>query len=838
MPRKPMLWIFGLLLMMLIALPTAAQTETPIAFGETVGGTLTVQAPSAVYRFEGRADDTVTITLESDEFDAFLTLLGPDGAELARDDDGAGGQNAGITAFVLPADGAYSILVDSYNRISTGSYRLTLSGDSVAPSPAPDATLTPAATPQPVTALPIQAGDSVSGTLTREAAAAYTFSGLAGELFTITLTSDDFDAFLTLQDAAGNVLTTDDDRAGNFNARIEAFALPADGDYTIIVGSYRSDSAGEFTLTLERAAVQDGPTPTPTAAPMTDEPAGLRLDMGATAAGSLAAGSPTARYTFNGRAGQVVTITLVSTAFDAYLSLENADGMTLAADDDGAGGSDARIAAFTLPADGLYTIVVGSYTNMESGDFTLTLEEAGEAPPPTPTATMLPTVTPLQPDTPTPTGIVEPTFTPTATPPAPVTDEPASGGISIGQTVSGALTDAAPSAAYSLEGRAGELVSIGLSSDDFDAYLRVLDPSGLELASDDDGGSGLNARIALLQLPADGTYTILAESLNGDTGSYTLVVSAVTIQPIEYTQVVEGTLADESVTIYRFRGQQGDVITLSADSNTFDAYLSLLQPDAANLPLAEDDDSGGSRNALIGPYTLLTTGDYFIAVRSYDDGSGPYTLRLSRATLMPIAYGEVALGEFSSETRALYYSFEGQRGDVIGIRVDSGGTLDTLLSMRGPDNIEVIFDDDGGSGFDPEVNRLMLTQDGRYSLLVKPFLPDETGRVTIALQRQVPLSLDQGAQRIQLNEKRSTDVLTFNGTAGANVRLVVRILADAASAPIITVTQGGITLATADATNVSALTLEFIVPEAGPVSVQVSDANFSRVTLELSLEGE
>lgn len=834
MPRNPMLLIFGLLLALLAALPAAAQTETPITLGETVTGTLTLQSPSAAYRFEGRADDVLTITLESDDFDAFLTLLGPDGTELSSDDDGAGGQNARITAFVLPADGFYTILVDSYNRISTGSYRLALAGVSASPSPAPTATLMPTATP-PAEAQRIQAGDSLSGALTRQMpAAAFVFSGSAGEVFTITLTSDDFDAFLTLQDAAGNVLATDDDRAGNFNARIEAFALPADGDYTILASSYNGAGVGDFTLTLAHAEVQTSPTPT--AAPPTPEAPGARLEIGATAAGTLTSAGPVERYTFEGRAGLVVTITLASTDFDAYLILENAEGVALAADDDGAGGSDARIAAFALPADGLYTIVAGSYTNMGVGDFTLTLE-ALEGPTPTLAET------PVAPDTPTPTGTVEPDITPTPIEPTPTQTEPATpesaGSITIGQAVTGALTDEARSAAYTLEGRAGDIVSISLISNDFDAFLRVLDPSGLELAHDDDSGSGLNALIALLHLPADGLYTIMAESLGGDTGGYTLEVSAAAVRPVEYGQTVESALLPgEGAAIYHFQGQAGDVITISAESSAFDAYLSLLQPGAANLPLAEDDDSGGSRNALIGPYTLADAGDYFIVVRSYDDRSGAYVLRLQRAVLTPIAYGDVALGEFSSETRALYYSFDGQRGDVINIRVNSGSALDTLLSLRGPDNVEVAFDDDGGSGFDPEVNRLVLAQSGRYTLLIKPFLPDDTGRVTVTVQRELLRSLDQGAQRIQLNEKRPADVLTFTGVEGRRVRLAVRILADANSAPVITVSQGGVTLATADATQVSALTLEFIVPSAGPVSVQVSDANFSRVTLELALEGE
>lgn len=723
MLRKPTIVFIALLLAALAGI-AGAQSGDIISVGDSVTGELAAENLSAQYRIMGYTDDVLTITLTSEDFDAFLTLLGPDGEELVSDDDSGGGTDARIADYTLPVDGLYTIVVDSYNRISTGQYRLSVTG-TVRITPTPSLTLPPVtlitATPQPATldaptvepppaeAVPISPGDTVTGTLTRQQITMpYRFEGRAGQLVTITLISDDFDAFLTLLDEDGEVLITDDDRAGDLNARIDSFPLPADGVYTIIASSYNNASLGDYILILAPVGeaipapttTEPPPTaapvePTPTASPAGDVPGALAL--GDTVGGTLTGARLSARYTFEGRAGEAVTITLRSGAFDAFLILLDADGDQIASDDDSAGDFDARIAAFALPADGVYTIVATSYSGGGTGDYTLSLESA--APPVAVTVT-----------------------------PAPSPDE-AGADIGYGQTVTGSLPPA-ETAVYRFSGQAGEVVIIGATAADFDATL---------------------------ELRLDGELLVM------------------------------------------------------------------------------DDDSGGRLNPLIGPYTLPAGGAYEIVVGGFSGQGGMFSLHLSQIALVPIAYGDIVPGEFTPETRALYYRFEGQRGDIVHIRAESGGTVDTSLSVRDPNGIEIAFDDDSGGGFDPQIKRLMLSQDGTHTLLVRPFL-DTVGRVNVILLREYVRSLDEQAQTVQLNEKQTSDALTFTGSAGERARLFVRVLDTTNAAPVVTVVQDGGTLASADITAASAFTLEFVITADGPVMVQISDASFSRVTLELALE--
>lgn len=76
--------------------------------------------------------------------------------------------------------------------------------------------------------------------------------------------------------------------------------------------------------------------------------------------------------------------------------------------------------------------------------------------------------------------------------------------------------------AYTFEGKAGQQIEIDMTSSEVDSYLILLTPDGQDLAHDDDGGGGSDARL-ITALPADGVYTVLANSYRaGETGHYNI----------------------------------------------------------------------------------------------------------------------------------------------------------------------------------------------------------------------------------------------------------------------------------------------------------------------------
>lgn len=78
-----------------------------------------------------------------------------------------------------------------------------------------------------------------------------------------------------------------------------------------------------------------------------------------------------------------------------------------------------------------------------------------------------------------------------------------------------------PHRVHTVKMKKGETYQIDLVSRAFDAYLRVEDESGKELASDDDGGGNLNSRL-LFNVPKDGSYRLIVTSFDGKDGPYTL----------------------------------------------------------------------------------------------------------------------------------------------------------------------------------------------------------------------------------------------------------------------------------------------------------------------------
>ncbi|NDJ77631.1 MAG: hypothetical protein GYB65_15375, partial [Chloroflexi bacterium] len=557
--------------------------DSTLRYGDSVSGSL--DSGTARYSFTGTAGDVVSISLESGEFDTYLELLAANGQRVARDDDSGTGLNAAIIAFELPSSGEYTIIARGVGGAATGDYTLTLvEGTTLFDAPLPDGDDTgddaigdDPETDQPVENQPISYGDTVIDFMAGNSDT-YVFSGTAGDTVTISMESADLDSYLELLDADGNTLIYDDDGERGLSAQITAYELPASGDYTIVATTYNNEGSGDYRLRLSTIVVENQPLA------YGDEALGMLRDN-------------VHLYSFSGTAGNVVTISLTSNDFDTYLVLKDTSDNWLTDDDDGGDGLNAQIAQYELPTSGQYTVIVRGFEGAASGDYSLTvvLDEAGTG------------------DEPGDENII-----------------PAEGGpISYGQTVTGNLAESTHS--YTFSGTAGDVISVGLNSDDFDTYLELLDNTGERLTVDDDGGLGYNSYLAAYILPYSGEYTIIVRGYGGTaTGSYTLalVIPAMVDDNLTYGSIVNGTMTD-AVHLFQFMASEGDTVTISLESDDFDTYLELLDP--GGVLFTADDDGGDGLNSLIDGVRLPAAGTYTIIVRGYEGAAtGDYTLSLSQ----------------------------------------------------------------------------------------------------------------------------------------------------------------------------------------------------------------
>ncbi|MFQ3567423.1 MAG: pre-peptidase C-terminal domain-containing protein [Aggregatilineales bacterium] len=428
----------------------------------------------------------------------------------------------------------------------------------------------------------IEFGQTVRGNLVSGREDNITFRASAGDRVTIDMISNEFDTYLILIGPDGVQVTSDDDSGDGFNARIENFLLPQSGIYTIVARGWSLEASGAYELTLVRGGTAQ-PLPQ-----QPQQPAGSMLSYGTTVTGNLPSGGRDI-YTFLGTTNDVITIDMISAEFDTFLELIGPNGFEVARDDDSGQGLNARIENFALPTTGTYTIIARGFAGA-SGAYTLTLSRGSG------TST---TIT------------------------------PAGGSIEYGQTLRGVLSPNARDS-YTFVGTAGDLVTIDLISNDFDTYLELIGPNGIEVARDDDSGQNLNARIENFTLPSTGTYTIIARAFSSGFGSYDLTLvqvgAASPATSISYGQSLTDVLTAGGRNSYTFDGTAGDVITIDMVSTDFDTFLELLGPNGAEV--TRDDDSGDGFNARIANFTLPTTGTYTIIARAFGAGFGSYTLTL------------------------------------------------------------------------------------------------------------------------------------------------------------------------------------------------------------------
>jgi hypothetical protein len=185
---------------------------------------------------------------------------------------------------------------------------------------------------------------------------------------------------------------------------------------------------------------------------------------------------------------------------------------------------------------------------------------------------------------------------------------------------------------------------IDLESKDFDSYLRIEDTAGKQLAEDDDGGEGLNARIRFVP-PKDDTYQIIATTFGGGAGAYTLKVRAVgkavvakaiplKLENNNLAKDFDGTLTKEDANdrvrnrpckIHTVKFAKDKAYVIDLISKDFDSYLRL--EDADGKQLAQDDDSGGFPNARI-RFVAPADGEYRIIATTFGGGAGNYTLKI------------------------------------------------------------------------------------------------------------------------------------------------------------------------------------------------------------------
>lgn len=344
-----------------------AQSLPTLAPGQTVQGRLESGDPALtdrgrfrVYQVRAQAGLRYVVRMDAEEFDAYLTLARPVGGitdYMRYDDDGGEGTNARLR-FSVPTTGTYFVVAQSLGSDGTGAFTLSMDTVQVRPAAVRDVTL----------------GQTVRGTLTESDAEyddedgfyqLFRFRGTAGQRVRVRMEAEDFPPVMEVGMMDGAAFIPLEDDGSGWGAFTMA-TLPSTGTFFVRAGGY---GTGDYSLTVEERVVQ----------PIRAQP----IARGRDAAGTLGSGDAELddgrwvdAYSFAGRAGETVTVTLRSEDFDAYLFLgrmENGAFQQLESNDDSGEGLDSRV-TFTVPADGEYVIQATSFGPGAEGGYVVRVE--------------------------------------------------------------------------------------------------------------------------------------------------------------------------------------------------------------------------------------------------------------------------------------------------------------------------------------------------------------------------------------------------------------------------------------------------------------------------------
>ena len=297
----------------------------------------------------------------------------------------------------------------------------------------------------------ISAGQTVSGWLDgsdylRDDGTYYDdwfYEGRGGERISVTQRSSDFDSWLLIGRVVNGVFQLDefdDDGAGGNDSRI-LYTLPANGRYVIRVNVVGRGRTGAYTLRIDRTDGGGG------AVSASDNRV---LSAGQSFTSALDPSDPVwtddtfyELWRYYGRAGERLTITMRSPAFNSYLQYGRMNGNEFSylggSTSRTIGGQHETVLDVTLSATGEYGIRANSH-GRHTGQYVITVSSSGSA--------------------------------------ASCTPARSSGTISSGSTISGTLTpsDAQTDSGwyhedYTFSGSRGQAIYVDLMSDDFDTFI-------------------------------------------------------------------------------------------------------------------------------------------------------------------------------------------------------------------------------------------------------------------------------------------------------------------------------------------------------------------------------
>ena len=624
-----------------------------------------------------------TYTLRQDKasgsnLDSYLRLMNSSGIEIASDDDSGGNGNS-LLIYTPTSSGTFYVAAGGHSS-STGAYSLS-------------ATLTPTARADVAGSTTTTSSlvlDSSSGSTIDTSGDEdwFRISLNAGATYTFRqdkVSGSNLDSYLRLMNSSGAEIASDDDSGGSGNSLL-TYTPTSSGTFYVAAGGH-SSSTGAYSLSATLT-----PTPRADVAGSTTTTSSLVLDISSDSTIDTSGDQDWFRISLN--AGTTYAFRQDKTSgsnLDSYLRLMNSSGTEIASDDD-SGGNGNSLLTYTPASSGTFYVAAGGHSS-STGAYSLSV-------------------------TPMPTSRVD-IANSTAT----------TSSLVINSSSGSAIETSGDQDWFRISLAAGTTYAFRqdkASGSNLDSYLRLMNSSGAEIASDDDSGGNGNSLFTYTPT-SSGIFYVSAGGHSSSTGAYSLSVIP-TPTPTNVVDIVNSTTTTSSLvinssavsTIDRSGDQDWFRISLNAGTtyafrqdktsgSNLDPYLRLMN--SSGTQVAFDDDGGGNGNSLL-TYTATSSGTFYVAAGGYSSSTGAYSLSVvptptptprvdianSTATTSSLVLNRSSDSAIDSSGDQDWFRISLNSGTTYAFRQDktSGSNLDPYLRLMNSSGTQVAFDDDSG----------------------------------------------------------------------------------------------------------------------------------------------
>ncbi len=410
-----------------------------------------------------------------------------------------------------------------------------------------------------------------------------------------------------------------------------------------------------------------------------------------------------------------------------------------------------------------------------------------------------------------------------------------------GAAVPIAINRVGQNARYTFTGTAGQTISLGVTPVTITSVnLSILKPDGTALvapASFGTSGGAIDCQV----LPVSGTYVILIDPVNANTGSVT--IRLYNTPDVTGTITVDGAaVTTPALTIpgrrarYTFSGTAGNWVNLGLTAVTItSSTVSMLNPDGTTLVSTSIGTAGGSLDPTT---TLPTTGTYTIVVDPTGLATGAMTLTLTSPLTGTITLdGATVPLSLTKAGRTARYTFSGTSGQWLSLGLAPVTIASVTVTLLNPNGSTLASSSVGtaSGGLEPPST---LPTTGTYTIVVDP-AGTNTGNITLKLMSYLSgtLNLNGVATVAAITPIGRNALYTFTGTAGQWVSLGMTA---------VTITSSTITLWKPDGTQLTSTSVDTtgksldppVLPTTGTYTVTVNPAlqYTGNITLTLSTE--